>query len=112
MSTKKRNKNVISRRVRRALNSAELPPTQIGNRKIVSMRWGSGPRPRSVDGMIDPYWYDYETAEYGFTFCFSTDCCDCCDICPHDIYTGDGEGWSFDAANDTDPPTLGDLFAA
>jgi hypothetical protein len=112
-TSKSRHKRIISKRIRRALNSAELPPTQVGNKKLVKMRWGVGPRPNhSVDGMSDPYIYDYADETDVLTFYFGTDCCDCCEQCPHIVYESEGEGWSYDAANIPEEPKLGELFVA
>lgn len=111
MTSKRINQRFAVRRVRRALNTAEAPPTQVGNRKMVRIRWGAGPdKNRGVDGMSDPDIYDYD---YEFYFGEEArDCCDCCDFCPLHVDADAGEGWSYGAANYRNPPKLGDLFAA
>ncbi len=111
MATKKENKRHVVRRLRRALNLAEVPP-QHTNGKLIRAGWGTGAGLRDVDardGSDDPY-------DAGTTFYFYNDDDGCCEMgcywCPFVIDADEGEGWTYNAANDSDPPKLGDLLAA
>ena len=103
MATKKDNKRFVVRRLRRALNLAEVPPTHISRKPIVS-GWGSGSGLRAIDardGSDDLYDYDGIFDDYD----------GCCERYPLHADEDEGYGWTLNAANDDDPPKLGDLIA-
>jgi hypothetical protein len=104
--TKKDNKRFVVRRIRRALNNAETPPTQAG-RVLIRCGYGTGAGRKQIDArdMRDD-------DEYDFMFLSDSACCGFCYRCPFDVSADGGEGWSFETANDMEPAKLGDLIAA
>lgn len=121
MATKKENKRYVVRRVRRALNNAEVPPS-IASRKLIRYGYGTGTDAKGVDardGSNDPdiYKHDDDDCAVGCwgeildgyrdpANCSMGEWCDCF------LTTTSGEGWGLNGINDNKPPLLLDIMEA